>query len=65
MRKESPKRTQSQKSTIIDNEEDEEGGSINLEELTKAQLVEYAAGQGIELSMSMTKKEMISEIEAG
>ena len=56
---------QSKNSTVIDNEEDEEGGSVNLEELTKTQLMEYADGQGIELSMNMTKNEMISKIEAG
>lgn len=44
--------------------EDEEGGSVNLEDLTKAELVDYAAGQGIDLNMRMTKADMIAEIEA-
>ena len=43
---------------------DEEGGSLNLNELTKAELVDYAAGQGIDLNMRMTKADMIAEIEA-
>lgn len=43
---------------------DEEGGSINLEELTKAELMEHAAGQGIKLNMRMTKANMIAKIEA-
>ena len=43
---------------------DEEGGSVNLNELTKAELVDYAAGQGIDLNMRMTKADMIAEIEA-
>lgn len=42
----------------------EEGGSINLEKLTKAELVQHAAGQGIELNMRMTKVNMIAKIEA-
>lgn len=44
--------------------EDEEVGSVNLEDLTKAELVDYAAGQGIDLNMKMTKADMIAEIEA-
>ena len=44
--------------------EDEESGSVNLEDLTKAELVDYAAGQGIDLNMKMTKADMIAEIEA-
>lgn len=44
--------------------EDEEVGSVNLEDLTKAELVDYAAGQGIDLDMKMTKADMIAEIEA-
>lgn len=44
--------------------EDEEVGSVNLEDLTKAELVNYAAGQGIDLNMKMTKADMIAEIEA-
>lgn len=43
---------------------DEEGGSVNLNELTKAELVDYADGQGIDLNMRMTKADMIAEIEA-
>ena len=43
---------------------DEEGGSVNLNELTKSELVDYAAGQGIDLNMRMTKADMIAEIEA-
>lgn len=43
---------------------DEEGGSVNLEEMTKAELVDYAAGQGVDLNMRMTKSQMIAEIEA-
>lgn len=43
---------------------DKEGGSVNLNELTKAELVDYAAGQGIDLNMKMTKADMIAEIEA-
>lgn len=43
---------------------DEEGGSINLKELTKAELMDYAAGQGIKLNMRMTKANMIAKIEA-
>ena len=42
----------------------EEGGSINLKELTKAELMGYAAGQGIKLTMRMTKANMIAKIEA-
>lgn len=44
--------------------EDEEVGSVNLEDLTKAELVDYAAGQGIDLNMKMTKADMIAKIEA-
>lgn len=44
--------------------EDEEVGSVNLEDLTKAELVDYATGQGIDLNMKMTKADMIAEIEA-
>lgn len=50
-----------------DNEEDapdEEGGSLNLNELTKAELIDYAAGQGVDLNMKMTKADMIAKIEA-
>lgn len=43
---------------------DEEGGSVNLNELTKAELIDYAAGQGIDLNMKMTKADMIAKIEA-
>lgn len=43
---------------------DEESGSVNLNELTKAELVDYANGQGIDLNMRMTKADMIAEIEA-
>lgn len=43
---------------------DEESGSVNLNELTKAELIDYAAGQGIDLNMRMTKADMIAEIEA-
>lgn len=43
---------------------DEEGGSVNLNELTKAELMDYAAGQGIDLNMKMTKADMIAKIEA-
>lgn len=43
---------------------DEEDGSVNLEEMTKAELVDYAAGQGVDLNMRMTKSQMIAEIEA-
>lgn len=43
---------------------DEEGGSVNLNELTKAELIDYANGQGIDLNMKMTKADMIAEIEA-
>lgn len=43
---------------------DEEEGSVNLEKLTKAELIDYAAGQGIDLNMRMTKADMIAEIEA-
>lgn len=43
---------------------DEEGGSVNLNELTKAELVDYAAGRGIDLNMRMTKADIIAEIEA-
>lgn len=56
--------------TLKDDPEDEEaaaheeGGSVNLEKLTKAQLVEYAAGQGVDLNTNMTKKDMIAKIEA-
>lgn len=42
----------------------EEEGSINLEKLTKAELIDYAAGQGIDLNTRMTKAHMIAEIEA-
>ena len=44
--------------------EDEDSGSVNLKELTKAELVDYAAGQGIDLNMKMTKADMITELEA-
>lgn len=44
--------------------EDEEGGSVNLGNMTKAELVDYASGQGIDLNMKMTKADMIAEIEA-
>lgn len=43
---------------------DEESGSVKLEEMTKAELVDYAAGQGVDLNMRMTKSQMIAEIEA-
>lgn len=43
---------------------DEEGGSVNLGELTKAELMDYAAGQGIDLNIKMTKADMIAKIEA-
>lgn len=43
---------------------DEESGSVNLNELTKAELIDYANGQGIDLNMKMTKADMIAEIEA-
>lgn len=43
---------------------DEEGGSVNLNELTKAELIDYAAGQGVDLNMKMTKADMIAKIEA-
>lgn len=43
---------------------DEESGSVNLNELTKAELIDYADGQGIDLNMRMTKADMIAEIEA-
>ena len=43
---------------------DEESGSVNLNELTKAELIDYADGQGIDLNMKMTKADMIAEIEA-
>lgn len=43
---------------------DEEGGSLNLNELTKAELIDYAAGQGVDLNMKMTKADMIAKIEA-
>ena len=49
---------------LPDDREDEEVGSVNLEDLTKAELVDYAAGQGIDLNMKMTKADMIAEIEA-
>lgn len=39
------------------------GGEADLEAMTIAELVEYAAGLGIELSMTMTKAEMIEAIE--
>lgn len=44
--------------------EDEEGGSVNLGNMTKAELVDYASGQGIDLNMKITKADMIAEIEA-
>lgn len=44
--------------------QDEEGGSVNLESLTKAELIDYAAGQGVALNMKMTKADMLSRIEA-
>lgn len=50
--------------TLPEAPEDEEVGSVNLEDLTKAELVDYAAGQGIDLNMKMTKADMIAEIEA-
>lgn len=50
--------------SLPSDEQDEEGGSVNLADMTKAELVEYAAGLGIELNMRMTKSEMIELIEA-
>ena len=47
-----------------DKQADEESGSVNLNELTKAELIDYANGQGIDLNMKMTKADMIAEIEA-
>jgi len=47
-----------------DMQADEESGSVNLNELTKAELIDYADGQGIDLNMKMTKADMIAEIEA-
>lgn len=44
--------------------EDEESGSVNLGDMTKAELLDYASGQGIDLNMKMTKADMIAEIEA-
>lgn len=44
--------------------EDEQSGSVNLGDMTKAELVDYASGQGIDLNMKMTKADMIAEIEA-
>lgn len=44
--------------------EEEEGGSVNLGNMTKAELVDYASGYGIDLNMKMTKADMIAEIEA-
>lgn len=44
--------------------DDEEAGSVNLERLTKAELIDYAAGHGIDLNMRMTKSNMIAEIGA-
>lgn len=44
--------------------EAEDSGSVNLGELTKAELVDYAVGQGIDLNMKMTKADMIAKIEA-
>lgn len=46
------------------NEPDEEEGSINLEKLTKAELIDYADSQGIDLNMRMTKSDMIAKIGA-
>lgn len=47
-----------------DEPEEEQGGSVNLGDMTKAELVDYASGQGIDLNMKMTKADMIAEIEA-
>lgn len=47
-----------------DASEEEQGGSVNLGNMTKAELVDYASGQGIDLNMKMTKADMIAEIEA-
>lgn len=38
---------------------------IDLEGMTKSQLVEYAAALGIELNMRMTKAEMLEILEEG
>ena len=35
---------------------------INLESMTKKELVEYAKNKGIELNMRMTKAEMLKEL---
>lgn len=43
--------------------DDTQGGSVNLNDMTKAELVEYAETLGITLDMSMTKAEMIAAIE--
>lgn len=40
----------------------EEPVEIDYTDMTKVQLVEFAAGHGIELSSSMTKAEMIQEL---
>lgn len=42
----------------------EDGGTVNLEDMTKSELIDYADGQGIDLNMRMTKAAMIEEIEA-
>lgn len=38
---------------------------IDLEGMTKSQIIEYALRLGIELKMTMTKAEMIQIIEEG
>ena len=45
-------------------DDDKEAGSINLNSMTKAELIEYAEGLGLTLTNSMTKAEMIEAIEA-
>ncbi len=44
---------------------DKEDDGVNFESMTKARIVEYAKGQGIELAMEMTKSEMIETLGAG
>lgn len=39
-----------------------EYAQLNLDSMTKKELVEYAQSKGIELDMKMTKKEMIEEL---
>jgi hypothetical protein len=43
-------------------EESNENEAVSLDRMNKAQLIEYAKSQGLELDESLTKKELIEQI---